>query len=114
MTHILEALTHTMEGQPPKKQVRWVLGIHICYIYIYVLYTHICYIYVLYTHICYIYICYIYVVYMYIYHPILSISKLMKPQVVEIQDLSLKAALPTSLRTKPGERGRWEPGEMAT
>ena len=60
----------------------------------------------------YIYICYIYVVYMYIYHPILSISKLMKLQVVEIQDLSLKAALPTSLRTKPGERGRWEPGEM--
>jgi len=28
-------------------------------------------------------------------------------KVVEIQDLSLKAALPTSLRTKPGERGRF-------
>ena len=32
MTHILEDLTHKMEGQPPKKDVIWVLGI---YIYIY-------------------------------------------------------------------------------
>ena len=29
MTHILEDLTHKMEGQPPKKDVIWVLGIHI-------------------------------------------------------------------------------------
>jgi len=34
-----------------------------------------------------------------------AIDETMK--VVEIQDLSLKAALPTSLRTKPGERGRF-------
>ena len=27
MTHILEDLTHKMEGQPPKKDVIWVLGI---------------------------------------------------------------------------------------
>ncbi len=27
MTHILEDLTHKMEGQPPKKQVSWVIGI---------------------------------------------------------------------------------------
>ena len=26
MTHILEDLTHKMEGQPPKKEVSWVLG----------------------------------------------------------------------------------------
>ena len=26
MTHILEDLTHKMEGQPPKKDVIWVLG----------------------------------------------------------------------------------------
>ncbi len=32
MTHILEDLTHKMEGQPPQKEVSWVLGI---YIYIY-------------------------------------------------------------------------------
>ena len=29
MTHILEELTHKMEGQPPKKEVSWVLGIYI-------------------------------------------------------------------------------------
>ena len=28
MTHILEDWTHKMEGQPPKKEVIWVLGIH--------------------------------------------------------------------------------------
>jgi len=26
MTHILEGLTHKIEGQPPKKEVSWVLG----------------------------------------------------------------------------------------
>ena len=36
MTQILEDLTHKMEGQPPKKQVRWVLGMDI-YIYIHML-----------------------------------------------------------------------------
>ena len=35
MTHILEDLTHKMEGQPPKKMVSWVLGIYMLYIYIY-------------------------------------------------------------------------------
>ena len=34
MTHILEDLTHKMEGQPPKKDVIWVLGMYV-YIYIY-------------------------------------------------------------------------------
>ena len=29
MTHILEDLTHKMEGQPPKKQVSWVLGLYL-------------------------------------------------------------------------------------
>ena len=32
MSHILEDFTHKMEGQPPKKDVMWVLGL---YIYIY-------------------------------------------------------------------------------
>ena len=27
--HILEDLTHKMEGQPPKKEVKWVLGIYV-------------------------------------------------------------------------------------
>ena len=34
MTHILEDLTHKMEGQPPKKDVIWVLGIY-TYIIVY-------------------------------------------------------------------------------
>ena len=29
MTHILEDSTHKIEGQPPKKEVSWGLGIHI-------------------------------------------------------------------------------------
>ena len=29
MTHILEDSTHKMEGQPPEKEVKWVLGIYI-------------------------------------------------------------------------------------
>ena len=29
MTHILEDLTHKMEGQPPKKEVSWVGGIYL-------------------------------------------------------------------------------------
>ena len=29
MTHILEDLTHKIEGQPRKKQVSWFLGIYI-------------------------------------------------------------------------------------
>ena len=28
MTHVLEDLTHKMEGHPPKKEVSWVLGIN--------------------------------------------------------------------------------------
>ena len=36
MTHVLEDLTHEMEGQPPKKEVIWVLGTYIIiYIYVY-------------------------------------------------------------------------------
>ena len=31
MTHILEDLTDKMKGQPHKKEVSWVLGIHFLY-----------------------------------------------------------------------------------
>ena len=40
MTHILEDLTHKMEGQPPKQQVSWALGKYI-YMYIHVNQTYI-------------------------------------------------------------------------
>ena len=39
MTHILEDLTHTMEGQPPK-DVMWVQGVYIYSIYIIYLYIY--------------------------------------------------------------------------
>ena len=31
MTHMLEDLTHEMEGQPVKKEVTWVLGVYILF-----------------------------------------------------------------------------------